>query len=124
MASRPSRLLRPVVVLAVLAGLAACTAGVPDTEKVVSVSSVTSAPPPIDPEALRDVNGPFSGQSETDVAVGFMNAMNTGDVDKIQRWVMPGPPASRSSAGRPRPPPCGSTASSSRGRRSSPRTTG
>ena len=89
MASRPSRLLRPVVVLAVLAGLAACTAGVPDTEKVVSVSSVTSAPPPIDPEALRDVNGPFSGQSETDVAVGFMNAMNTGDVAKIQRWVMP-----------------------------------
>jgi len=73
----------------VLAGLAGCTAGVPDTEKVVSVSSVTSAPPPIDPEALRDVNGPFSGQSETDVAVGFMNAMNTGDVAKIQRWVMP-----------------------------------
>jgi hypothetical protein len=88
-ASRPSRLLRPVVVLAVLLALAACTAGVPETEQVVSVSSVTSAPPPIDPEALRDVSGPFSGQDETDVAVGFMNAMNTGDVSKIQRWVMP-----------------------------------
>jgi hypothetical protein len=88
-ASRPSRLLRPVVVLAVLAGLAACTAGVPETEQVVPVSSVTSAPPPIDPEAPGDVARPLSGQSETDVAVGFMNAMNTGDVAKIQRWVMP-----------------------------------
>jgi hypothetical protein len=88
-ASRPSRLLRPVVVLAVLGALAACTAGVPETGQVVSVSSVTSAPPPVDPEALRDVSGPFSGQDETDVAVGFMNAMNTGDVSKIQRWVMP-----------------------------------
>lgn len=89
MGSRPSRLLRPFVVLALLAGLAACTAGVPETEKVVSVGSVTSSPPPVDPEALRDVAGPLSGQSETDVAVGFMNAMNTGDVANIQRWVMP-----------------------------------
>ena len=89
MANHPSRLLRPIVVLAVLAGLAACTAGVPETGEVVSVSSVTSAPPPVDPQALRDVTGPFSGQSETDVAVGYMNAMNTGDVSKIQRWVMP-----------------------------------
>ncbi len=89
MGSPPFRLLRPVVLLAVLGGLAACTAGVPQTEEVVSVSSVTSAPPSIDPEAPRDVGGPFSGQSETDVAVGFMNAMSTGDVSKIQRWVMP-----------------------------------
>jgi len=88
-ASHPSRLLRPVVILAVLAGLAACTAGVPETGKVVSVSSVTSTPPPVDPQALREVVGPFSGQSETDVAVGFMNAMNTGDISRIQRWVMP-----------------------------------
>ena len=89
MGSRPSRLLRPFVILAVLAGLAACTAGVPETEQVVSVSSVTSAPPPVDPETLRELGGPSTGQSETDVAVGFMNAMNTGDVSTIQRWVMP-----------------------------------
>ncbi|HEV3496425.1 MAG TPA: GerMN domain-containing protein, partial [Actinomycetes bacterium] len=90
MGSRPSRLLRPFVILAVLAGLAACTAGVPETEQVVSVSSVTSAPPPVDPETLRELGGPSVGQSETDVAVGFMNAKNTGDASAIQRWVMPG----------------------------------
>jgi hypothetical protein len=56
---------------------------------VVVVSPVTSAPPPVDPEAFQDVNGPISGQSDSEVAVGFMNAMNTGDVAKIQRWVMP-----------------------------------
>jgi Sporulation and spore germination/WD40-like Beta Propeller Repeat len=91
-ASRPSRLLRPLGLLAVLAGLAACTAGVPETGRVVSVSSVTSAPPPVDPQSLRELGGPTMGQSETDVAVGFMNAMNSGDVSKIQRWVMPGEP--------------------------------
>jgi hypothetical protein len=48
-ANRPGRLLRPVVVLAVLGGLAACTAGVPQTDEVVSVSSVTSAPQSVDP---------------------------------------------------------------------------
>jgi hypothetical protein len=54
---------------------------------VVVVSPVTSAPPPVDPEAFQDVNGPISGQSDSEVAVGFMNAMNTGDVSRIQRWV-------------------------------------
>jgi hypothetical protein len=87
--SRPSRLLRPFVILAALAGLAACTAGVPGTGQVVSVSSVTSAPPPVDPQSFRELGGPSMGQSETDVAVGFMNAMNSGDVAKISRWVMP-----------------------------------
>jgi Sporulation and spore germination len=86
---RRVRSLRPLVALAALLGLAACTAGVPQTGKVVVVSPVTSAPTPVDPEAFQDVNGPFSGQSEGEVAVGFMNAMNTGDVAKIQRWVMP-----------------------------------
>lgn len=89
MGSRPSRLLRPFVVLAALAGLAACTAGVPETGQVVSVSSVTSAPPPADPQSLRELGGPSIGQSETDVAVGFMNAMSSGDVARISRWVMP-----------------------------------
>jgi Sporulation and spore germination len=86
--SRRSPLLRPIVVLATLLGLAACTAGVPETGKVVSVSPVTSAPPAVDPDAVQDL-GPFSGQSDAEVAVGFMNAMNSGDVSKIQRWVMP-----------------------------------
>ena len=89
MGSRRSRLLRPLVALTTLLGLAACTAGVPRTGDVVVVSPVTSAPPPVDPEAFQDVNGPISGQSDSEVAVGFMNAMNTGDVSKIQRWVMP-----------------------------------
>jgi hypothetical protein len=86
--SRRSRLGRPIVVLATLLGLAACTAGVPQTGQVVSVSPITSAPP-LDPESPQDPGGPSSGQSADEVAVGFMNAMNTGDVTKIQRWVTP-----------------------------------
>ena len=90
MGSRPVRLLRPAVALAVLLGLAACTAGVPQTGEVVTYSPVTSAAPPVDPETPQDVGGPFPGQSESDVAVGYMNAMNSGEVSRIQRWVMPG----------------------------------
>ena len=90
MGSRPVRLLRPTVALAVLLGLAACTAGVPQTGEVVTYSPVTSAAPPVDPETPQDVGGPFPGQSEGDVAVGYMNAMNSGAVSRIQRWVMPG----------------------------------
>jgi len=88
--SRSVRLLRPAVALAVLLGLAACTAGVPQTGEVVTYSPVTSAAPPVDPETPQDVGGPFPGQSESDVAVGYMNAMNSGEVSRIQRWVMPG----------------------------------
>ena len=90
MGSRPARLLRPTVALAVLLGLAACTAGVPQTGEVVTYSPVTSAATPVDPETPQDVGGPFPGQSESDVAVGYMNAMNSGEVSRIQRWVMPG----------------------------------
>ena len=90
MGSRPVRLLRPTVALAVLLGLAACTAGVPQTGEVVTYSPVTSAAPPVDPETPQDVGCPFPGQSESDVAVGYMNAMNSGAVSRIQRWVMPG----------------------------------
>jgi Sporulation and spore germination/WD40-like Beta Propeller Repeat len=86
--SRRLRLLRPAVVAAVLLGLAACTAGVPRTGEVVSVSQVTTSRP-TDPDSLEDVGGPFSGQSETEVAVGYMNAMNTGDISRSQRWVLP-----------------------------------
>jgi hypothetical protein len=86
--SRRSRPLRPIVVLVTLLGLAACTAGVPETGKVVSVSPLTTAPPATDPESVQDL-GPFSGQSDAEVAVGYMNAMNSGDVSKIRGWVMP-----------------------------------
>jgi Sporulation and spore germination/Lipoprotein LpqB beta-propeller domain len=88
--SRSVRLLRPTVALAVLLGLAACTAGVPQTGEVVTYSPVTSAATPVDPETPQDVGGPFPGQSESDAAVGYMNAMNSGAVSRIQRWVMPG----------------------------------
>jgi Sporulation and spore germination/WD40-like Beta Propeller Repeat len=87
--SRPLRLLRPFVVLTALLGLTACTAGVPKTGQVVSVSPVSTSTPAGGSESPEDVGGPFSGQSESQVAVGFMNAMNTGNVSVIQRWVMP-----------------------------------
>jgi Sporulation and spore germination/Lipoprotein LpqB beta-propeller domain len=83
------RLARPLAVLAALLGLTACTAGVPKTGEVVAISPVTASTPSADPESAQDVADPSSGQSESEVAVGFMNAMNTGDVSIIQRWVMP-----------------------------------
>ena len=88
MGSRP-RHLRPIVVLAALLGLAACTAGVPKTDEVVSVSPVTASTAPQDPESSQNRDTPSPGQSATEVAVGFMNAMNTGDVERMQRWLMP-----------------------------------
>ena len=90
MADGRARLLRPVVVLASLLGLAACTAGVPQTDEVVSVSPVTSTPPPLNPALLQGFDTPSSGQSESEVAVGFMNAMNPREPAVIRRWVMPG----------------------------------
>jgi Sporulation and spore germination/WD40-like Beta Propeller Repeat len=86
--SRPLRLLRPVALLVALLGLAACTAGVPQTGDVVSVSPVTTSAPQEDADALADLAGPSSGQSEVEVATGYMRAMNTGDPSKIQRWVL------------------------------------
>jgi Sporulation and spore germination/Lipoprotein LpqB beta-propeller domain len=87
--NRRPRLLRPLAVLAALLGLTACTAGVPKTGEVVSVGPVTAASPSGEPESPEDVGGPSSGQTESEVAVGFMNAMNTGEASIIQRWVMP-----------------------------------
>ena len=88
MGSRP-RHLRPIAVLAALLGLAACTAGVPKTGEVVSLTPVTASTTPLDPGAPQDQDTPSSGQSRTEVAVGFMNAMNTGSLSKMRRWVMP-----------------------------------
>ena len=89
MGSRLVRLSRPAVTVAALLGLAACSAGVPKTGEVVTHNPVTTAPSPVDPETPQDLGGPLPGQSETDVAVGYMNAMNSGEVSRIQRWVMP-----------------------------------
>jgi hypothetical protein len=83
-----ARRLRPIVALAALLGLTACTAGVPKTGEVVSVSPVTATSMSAGPES-QEFGDPSSGQSESEVAVGFMNAMNTGDVSVVQRWVMP-----------------------------------
>ncbi|HET8788686.1 MAG TPA: hypothetical protein VFO47_08050, partial [Actinomycetes bacterium] len=71
-----------------LGGLAACTAGVPQTGDVVTVSPVTTSVPQEDADALKDLGDPSSGLSEVEVATGYMRAMNTGDVTRIQRWVV------------------------------------
>jgi hypothetical protein len=84
-----SRHLRPILALATMLGLAACTAGVPKTGEVVSASPVTASTPPLDPATPQERDTPFAGQSGTEVEVGFMNAMNTGDVSRMQRWLMP-----------------------------------
>jgi Sporulation and spore germination len=86
--SRPLRPLRPIAALVALLGLAACTAGVPETGDVVSVSPVVTSVPQEDAPDLRDLAGPSSGLNEVEVATGYMRAMNSGDVSKIQRWVM------------------------------------
>jgi hypothetical protein len=70
-----------------LLGLAACTAGVPQTGDVVSVSPVTTSVPQEDADALQDLSGPSSGQSDVEIVTGYMRAMNTGDPSKIQQWV-------------------------------------
>jgi hypothetical protein len=88
-ASRRSRLLRLVAGLLALLGLAACSAGVPPTGEVITVNPVPPSAPSVDPETLQDAGGPSAGLSESEVAVGFMTAMNSGRISTIQRWVMP-----------------------------------
>ena len=88
MASRGRHLARLAAGLAALA-LAACTAGVPRSGEVVTVSPVQPLPPPADAGAVDEGGGPSAGLSDTQVAQGFMSAMNTARPDTIQRWVMP-----------------------------------
>ena len=89
MGSRRVRSLRPLVALVALLGLAACTAGVPKTGSVVVVSPAARRLPTVNPQTFEDAGGPASGLTESEVAVGFMNAMNTGNLSTIQRWVLP-----------------------------------
>jgi hypothetical protein len=89
--SRPVRLLlSPIAALVALLGLADCSAGVPETGSVVSVSPVTTSVPQEDASDVRDLAGPSSGLNEVEVATGYMRAMSTGDPSKIQQWVLPG----------------------------------
>jgi sporulation and spore germination protein/WD40 repeat protein len=84
-----SRLLRPVAAALATLALAACTAGVPPTGEVTTVSPVAAPTPRVDAQTVEDASEPSSGLSEQEVAVGFMYAMNTGRLDKIARWVLP-----------------------------------
>jgi hypothetical protein len=88
-ASRPAGLLRLAAALAAAVALAACTAGVPRTGEVVTVRPGTPPPLATDAGAVDEGSGPTSGLSDTEVARGFMLAMNTGRTETIQRWVMP-----------------------------------
>jgi hypothetical protein len=85
-ASRRTRVAR---LAAGLAALAACTAGVPRSGEVVTVSPMQTALPPDGAGATDEGSGPPAGLSDTQVAQGFMSAMNTARPDTVQRWVMP-----------------------------------
>jgi hypothetical protein len=88
-ASRRTRLARPAAALAAALALAACTAGVPRTGEVVTVSPMQAPPTATDDAAVEEGGGPAAGLSDTQVAQGFMSAMNTVRPEMIERWVMP-----------------------------------
>jgi hypothetical protein len=87
-ASRRTRLARLAAGLAALA-LASCTAGVPRTGEVVTVSPMQPPQLAADAGSIEEGAGPAAGLSDTQVAQGFMSAMNTVKPETIQRWVMP-----------------------------------
>ena len=81
---------RPARLLLTLVGaltLAACSTGVPPSNKVVVVRPVP--PPPTPHESSGPGSGPRPGLSEAQVAQGFMRAMATGDPGDASRWVVP-----------------------------------
>ncbi|HEX8135149.1 MAG TPA: GerMN domain-containing protein, partial [Actinomycetes bacterium] len=88
MASRPLVRLAAAALAALL--LAACNAGVPKTGEVVTVGPMQPLQQPPDDAAVDEGSGPSAGLLDTQVAQGFMSAMNTADPEKIQRWVIPG----------------------------------
>jgi hypothetical protein len=67
--------------------LAACTAGVPPSGKVVTVSPVPTGPQT--PQVFDVDSGPVPGLLESDVARGYIAAMNTGRPETVGRWVVP-----------------------------------
>jgi Sporulation and spore germination/WD40-like Beta Propeller Repeat len=88
-ASRRARAARLAAAALAALALASCNAGVPRTGEVVTVSPMESVAPPADGGAIDEGSGPSAGLSETQVAQGFMAAMNTARPDTIGRWVMP-----------------------------------
>jgi Sporulation and spore germination len=81
---------RPVGVLLTLMAtllLAACTTGVPPSNKVVVVSPGPPAQPP--QESSGPGSGPRPGMTQAQVAQGFMLAMATGDPDRALPWIVP-----------------------------------
>ena len=89
MASRPARLSRLAAAGLAAACLAACTAGVPRSGEVVTVSPMTLPPPQADAGAVDEGSGPPAGLSDPEVARGFMLAMNSARPETVKRWVMP-----------------------------------
>lgn len=89
MASRRPRRTRPAAALAAALALAACTAGVPRTGEVVTVSPMEAPPPATDAGAIEEGGGPAAGLADTQVAQGYIAAMNTVKPEMIERWVMP-----------------------------------
>jgi hypothetical protein len=67
--------------------LAACSAGVPPNGEVVTVSPVPAGPQT--PQVLDVDSGPVPGLQESDVARGYIAAMNTGRPETVARWVVP-----------------------------------
>jgi Sporulation and spore germination/Lipoprotein LpqB beta-propeller domain len=88
-ASRRTRRARPAAALAAALALASCTAGVPRTGEVVTVSPMQAPPPATEAGAIEEGGGPAAGLFDTQVAQGFMSAMNTVKPETIERWVMP-----------------------------------
>jgi Sporulation and spore germination/WD40-like Beta Propeller Repeat len=85
----PDRRLRLTAAALAALLLAACNAGVPKTGDVVTVGPVQPLSPAGDDAAVEEGSGPSAGLQETQVAQGFMSAMNTADPERIQRWVIP-----------------------------------
>jgi hypothetical protein len=88
-ASRGRHLARLTAAALAAVTLASCSAGVPRTGEVVTVSPMQPLPPPADDATIDQGSGPPAGLSDTQVAQGFMSAMNTAKPETIQRWVMP-----------------------------------
>jgi hypothetical protein len=86
-ASRPARVARLAAAGLAALCLAACSAGVPRTGEVVTVSPMAPPPPPDDAGAVDEGSGPPAGLSDPEVARGFMLAMNTARPETIKRWV-------------------------------------
>jgi hypothetical protein len=67
--------------------LAACTTGVPPSNRVTVVSPVPPAQQPR--ESSGPGSGPRPGLSEAQVAQGYLRAMATGEPERVLPWIVP-----------------------------------